>query len=153
MPHPQPLAFHPVTASDLPDLESWFADADLARRLEAPTPDWLAHVSGGTEAAAWVVRPVGGGPALALMQADRDGPGRAVIAIAVRRECRHAGLGRRVLDTFADGPGSAHAVLVATVEPDNLAALRCLQHAGFRPAGQDDDGFLVLERHRERVCL
>jgi RimJ/RimL family protein N-acetyltransferase len=141
------IDFRPLIASDLETLRSWFADAELSRRLSYPTVEWFSYVTGTDAARCWIA--VRQSEAIAQLQVDHHPGEPAYLDIAIRPDLRGKGLGRAVLSAFLDGPGKACPVLIGHIEPDNAASLRCFQNCGFSLSDTvDEDGMIKAEFRR-----
>lgn len=135
------ITFRPLKNDDLPELRSWFEDAELSRRLSFPTDEWFAYVTVGDAARCWVALVVD--RIVAEVQVDREDSERGYLDFAVRPNLRGKGVGAAVLSKFLTGPGRAYSVLEGRIEPDNLASVSCCQRCGFVMLPERDaDGFI-----------
>lgn len=134
------LSLRRLRPDDLPDLQGWYDDPELARRLTGPTDEWFeARFCACQEV--WVAVDDTGTVA-AEMQVERDG-GMGYIAMAVRPRLRHRGLGTAALAAFVAGPGRQYVTLEGRIEPDNLASLACVRKCGFRLLDERDEDGLI----------
>ncbi len=139
------LTFRPLDEAGMRLYASWFDDAELKRRIEAPTPRWFEYVTTTPGSYAWLV--YDGEHAIGSVQMDTDAERKGWFGLVVKPTLRRRGYGTRILQAFLRRPEvTALRQLEAEVELDNLAALRCCQRVGFvqTDAGPDDDGFLHL---------
>jgi len=135
------IIFRPLVSDDLPELRTWFEDAELSRRLSFPTDEWFAYVKAGAAARCWVA--LDAGRIIAVTQVDREGSERGYLDLAVRPHLRGRGIGTTVLAAFLSGPGLAYATLEGRIEPDNAASLACCRRCGFEILPTPDaDGLL-----------
>jgi RimJ/RimL family protein N-acetyltransferase len=137
------LTFHQLDQSGLELYRAWFQDEELRRRIEPPTPRWFSYVCSTPGVTAWIVYE--GSLPVGQLQLDTYDDGTGTFGIAVNPRLRNQGYGKRILKAFLMRPEVTRLTLLkAAVEPDNLASVRCLQHAGFiqDSAGPDHEGFL-----------
>ena len=139
-----PIAFRPFQAADMTVVGVWFGDADTARWVEPPNEAWVAHVTGGTRARAWIASRDGGD--VGLVQADWDADRTAFVSLVVDPAQRGRGIGRAVQHAWLATLGRDFARVEGRIEPANVAAVRCALHSGFTltSATPDEDGFLRL---------
>ncbi|MBT9372620.1 GNAT family N-acetyltransferase [Rhizobium sp. CSW-27] len=123
------ITFRPLASDDLPELHTWFKDAELSRRLSFPTDDWFAYVTAGADARCWVASDAG--ELIAMIQVDREDSERGYLDLAVRPQLRGQGIGTAVLKAFLSGPGGIYGILEGRIEPDNAASLACCRRCGF----------------------
>lgn len=123
------IIFRLLAGNDLPELRTWFEDAELSRRLSFPTDEWFAYVTAGVAARCWVA--LDAGRIVAVMQVDRQDSELGYLDLAVRPSLRGQGIGTAVLAAFLTGPGRAYATLEGRIEPDNAASLACCRRCGF----------------------
>ncbi|WP_068412247.1 GNAT family N-acetyltransferase [Labrenzia sp. OB1] len=123
------IIFRPLTRDDLPELRTWFEDAELSRRLSFPTDEWFAYVDAGAAALCWMA--LDAGKMFAVMQVDREDSERGYLDLAVRPDLRGQGFGTAVMRAFLSGPGRAYAILEGRIEPDNVASLAVSRRCGF----------------------
>lgn len=124
---------------------AWFADPELQQRLGGLLPllDTAPPLPIGHQA--WMICEDNQWIGFVLL--ERDLEGRAWLAICVDPKKRNHGLGRRILTALAQRARRQSIVmLMANVERDNHAALRCGHAAGFRPDPHrlDEPTFLHL---------
>ena len=137
------LTVRHLLPQELPEIRSWYEDAELARRLTYPTDEWYTAVSReGQES--WVAVDETN-TIVAKMQVDRDGD-IGYIDLAVRPELRRRGFGSAALMAFIAGPGKAYSMLEGRIEPDNIASLACVRRCGFRLLDEFDDDGLIPAR-------
>ena len=135
------ITFRLFEAADLLEFRSWFADAELARRLSYPTDEWFDYVKG-PAVRCWAALDATG-QMIAELQIDQDCNRSGYFDIAIKPPLRRQGLGTKVLKAFIDGPGRIYTTLEAAVEPGNIASLACLRRCGFdEHLHPDEDGFM-----------
>jgi RimJ/RimL family protein N-acetyltransferase len=142
------LRFRRIDRDDLEAYAAWFEDAETARRMSFPDPDWLdyvTHADGGSVAEVATLGPAAA-PA-AVLQYDIEGDGGISLLMAVRPDLRGRGVGFRVLEGFIARVADRFAHVDAWVDTDNAAALALLRKLSFRPvATLDEDGSIQLRR-------
>ena len=138
------LCFRPLDRAGLTALMSWFSDAELSRRLSAPTEQWFQYVTVEAGNSAWLIfedhQPVG------MVQLDTYPDKTGSISLAVDPRLRARGYGQRILSAFLrQEAGKNLERIEACIETDNLASLRCFQAAGFRASdmGPDNHGLVT----------
>jgi UDP-2,4-diacetamido-2,4,6-trideoxy-beta-L-altropyranose hydrolase len=111
-----------------PEHRAWFAD----RLAQADPRLWIAETDG--DAAGQVRLDVAGGA--------------ATVSIAVGRDRRGRGLGLAILTAMVEAVAGDPDIqlLRAVTDPDNIASLVTFERAGFRRAGELDNGYVVLLR-------
>ena len=127
--------------SDRHAVDPWFDDDDTRRfiggngwvehsLLHPPAPPTARRGRQVTARFMWVARqdgiPVG------VVDIETYDDGTAELAIIVAPDHRRAGICKRILDAVIVHPALAEVqVLRLGVEPDNVGAVRCAEHAGF----------------------
>jgi RimJ/RimL family protein N-acetyltransferase len=137
------LSFRPLDESEMRMYATWFDDAELRRRIEAPTPQWFRYVTATPGIYAWLVYEADA--AVGQVALDTDADQHGYFGLVVKPALRNQGYGKRILRAFLRRPEVTNLKqLEATVEPDNHAALRCCEQVGFAQIGSapDDEGFL-----------
>ncbi len=137
------LSFRPLDESEMRMYATWFDDAELRRRIEAPTPQWFTYVTTIPGNYAWMV--YDGETAVGHMQFGTSPDHEGYFDIVVNPALRNQGYCKKILRAFLERPELTGLDRVrATIEPDNLASLRCLQQAGFVQVSPepDEEGFL-----------
>ncbi len=137
--------WRPITFDHLPELCSWFADAELARRVDVPTEQWLAHVTGPDVIARLAVI---ANRVLGVVQCDITGEVGS-IALWVDPGLRGHRWSTPLLRSFLAVPDLPPLERIeAHVETDNEPSRRCFAAGGFTSDGRDADGFERLVMHR-----
>ena len=122
------LTVRHLLPQELPEIRSWYEDAELARRLTYPTDEWYTAVSReGQES--WVAVDETN-TIVAKMQVDRDGD-IGYIDLAVRPELRRRGFGSAALMAFIAGPGKAYSMLEGGFSQTTSQALLASVDADF----------------------
>lgn len=137
--------FIPIDEARFKEYESWFADAELRRRVEPPTSQWVHHVRNEPGVRAWMVDE--GGRAVGFVQLDIAPDRTGSFLIVVEPSLRRRGLGTRIVRALLTHPDvSQLRRLDGYVEHDNIAAQHCLRAAGFTQEGDgpDPEGFLAF---------
>lgn len=137
--------FVPLDDAGLLVYAGWFADAELRRRVEPPTPQWFDYVRHTPGVFAWLVH--ADQAAVGFVQLDTAANQSASIELVVRPDQRRQGHGRGILRALLRQPATAALKAIeAMIAADNTASLRCLAAAGFTPTSPtpDGDGFLAL---------
>jgi RimJ/RimL family protein N-acetyltransferase len=141
-------AFRRATAADIAVYRTWFADAELARRLSPPTPDWERYIETPSQAF-WVALDTGD-RIVAGLQTERDENGDTWLDCAIDPARRGTGRMGTILADFMAGPAHGER-LIAEVEPDNAASLALLRRSGFEPAGGPaSDGLVRFVRKADQ---
>jgi RimJ/RimL family protein N-acetyltransferase len=145
------LRFERLVEADLPELRSWFSDAELRRRYGFPTPAWFEYVSNQAAVHAWVIWD--GELAVGVLQLDALADQTGHMGFYVKPALRGRGYGKRILSDYLSR--MAHGNLnriIAEAECDNLASHRCLLTTGFVQDRADEDGFIrFVYKARESV--
>jgi len=139
------LTFRPIAESDIPLVEEGLEDPESRKRFGGMIPfrpcfEYQQSKPGYYE---WMICDGGTPVALAGFEIQEDGA--AAVLLLVCPDQRRRGYGARVLKALASVPEARSVrVFVAPVEPDNQAAIRCLEAAGYESMGtdRDDKGFL-----------
>lgn len=150
--------FEVLTPQHFAALESWFDDAATQRYLGGR--DWLyrevtlMQTTPGVEFRGrlvqaryvWVV--FEGQTPVALVDVEPYDDGTAGFAFVVAPVARGRGVGQTVLNLLDERAElRSTRALIGGVEPDNIAAHRCLAHAGFAIATEpDEEDMLDVER-------
>lgn len=144
-----PITFRLMTNEDLAELQNWYRlgtpqSAQLARYLEGPTPDWIAHVTTQDDANAWSV--IMDGEMVAHIQCDDWEPNEAALSLAVKPSRFGQGIATAALSQFIAEKLSTRSKITVGVEPSNEAALRLVIRLGFQQTTPEPDaeGYLVL---------
>ena len=136
-----------ATPTHLPILRRWHAgDPELGRRLSgfyAEGDGWVKELVEHEERVGWIVyqgtdqdtepgtEPVG----FADLDVDRDA-GLGHVSLYIARPARRSGFGTASLGLVArEAAKLGLSGMVANVQPDNVAAIRCLHKSGFSPLG------------------
>jgi RimJ/RimL family protein N-acetyltransferase len=137
--------FSPAMPTAIAEFSTWFADPELARRLEAPTEAWMAHVSASSRLAAWTVS--SGAELVGYVQVEFYDDRRCSIAMAMKPSRRRQGLSTAMLTGFLETVIPDQQIVEAEIEQDNIAAIRAAEKAGFVriSAKPDADGFIAFE--------
>jgi RimJ/RimL family protein N-acetyltransferase len=142
------LTFHVVDDSGLREYQTWFQDAELRRRIEPPTMLWFNYVTQTPGCYAWMVYQ--GNLALGQLQLNTYPNNTGSVGLVVNPKLRNQGYGKRILQAFLKRPEVMRLnQLEVTIEPDNLASIRCFQKVGFVQASSepDQEGFLHFTYH------
>ena len=82
-----------------------------------------------------------GDTALGQLQLDTYADNTGSVGLAVNPQWRNQGYGTKILQAFLRRPEVTKLIrLEVTIEPDNIASLRCFQQAGFIQASLEPDG-------------
>jgi RimJ/RimL family protein N-acetyltransferase len=140
--------FSPMTRAAIAEYSTWFADPELARRLEQPTEAWIAYVTAGAQPTAWAVS--AGAELVGHIQVEFYKERRCSIVIAVKPSRRGQGLSATILAEFLDAVLPDQQVIEAEIEQDNIASIRAVEKVGFVrvSAKPDVDGFISFELNR-----
>jgi RimJ/RimL family protein N-acetyltransferase len=143
--------------TDVDPIVAWAADPETTRWMgprwkNGRTRDQIAEaveriVAGGAEGVYYVITDDTGAylGAVDLTSVDQ-GAGTAVVSLVVVPECRGRGVGTGALEALGHrAVALGLSRLLLRVEPENGAALRCYQKAGFRETGWDE-GLRTMER-------
>lgn len=147
------LVARAAAAPDADLLLRWRNDAETRAwsRSSAPVaPDrhaaWLTAVLADPVRHLWVLEQ--DGEPVATVRHDRIRQGRYEVNVTVAPHRRGEGLATKALaaagEALAQQDPSPH-VIEAHVLPDNTASLAVFGAAGYRRAGDDEDGLVVLE--------
>jgi RimJ/RimL family protein N-acetyltransferase len=137
------LVFRLIDKQGLSEYETWFADAELRRRIERPTRVWFDYVRQTPGCFSWLIYE--DGIAVGQVQMDTYPDQTATLGLVVKPQLRRQGYGKRILSALLERDEVAQLYrLEATIEPNNTASLRCFESAGFRQQGAEPDaeGFL-----------
>ncbi len=137
------LEFKPFTESHLSIYESWFVDSELSRRIEKPTRRWLNYILSDPRARSWVV--FKDEELVGVVQVDEETNGYGSVCVVVKPPVRNQGYGRSILKWVLGNPELGYLVrFEGYVEPDNIAAQKCCEAAGFHLgySDPDEEGFL-----------
>ena len=111
-------------------LQSWFADAELARWVDFPSRRWFDYTMG--QPASYPCVAYEGEVPVGFVQYDTKPDGTASFLYYVRPDLRNRGYGRRILWAMLAAPELAGVDVVwCGVDPDNTASLHCLAAVGF----------------------
>jgi len=145
------MTFTPITALDLPLLETWFQDAELRRRLGGmlPLPRYFDYVASVPDYHAWMVCEDSVAVGAAVLEIAPDVP--QSFGFFVNPELRNRGYGRRIARALIEQPEAAGIkTFDVGVETDNEASRRCLEAVGFiKQDGLDAEGFLHLVLNKD----
>lgn len=141
------IAFRPFHADDLPELRSWHADGEVARRLAFPSDEWFAYVTAGGAALCWAAMGADG-RMIGQLQVYEEEPGLGFLEFVVRPDLRGRGTGAAMLRAFLAGPGQAYTTLEARMEPDNTASIACCCRCGFTVLPEPDPDGLTRAIYR-----
>lgn len=152
----------PDDAGDLIDMFEQMSPQSRHMRFFTPMPEvpastirHLCAVDQDTHRA-WLLRDGQGGPVIAEVRGvlDRDHPGHAEVALAVRDDWSGRGLGAALIDWIgADVAAAGATTLTCEVHPDNTRSRRLFKRAGF--TFRFDRGSFVGQGPipRERDCV
>jgi RimJ/RimL family protein N-acetyltransferase len=133
------LTFRNLDEVELRQLDIWFQDAELRRRIQPPTPLWFNYVSNTPGCYAWMV--YDGDVAIGQLQLDTYADNTGSIGLVVNPQLRNQGHGKRILRSFLQRSEVTRLErLEVTIEPDNIASLRCFHKAGFIQVSSEPDG-------------
>lgn len=142
---PTQLSWRELTEPDAAAMAAALGgDADARRRLDwyADHPHWWSTVAGDPHRQAWTVWLGDDRVGFLDMELDED---RATIALYVAQPFRRRGFGTLITREACTIAAALNASVVAAhVETDNVASLAACAAAGFRHAGQDEDGYHVM---------
>lgn len=140
------ISFRPFHSDDLAAYAAWFDDAEVARRVDFPSTDWVAYVMDPANPARLVVATHAASP-LAVLQYDEQDDGGISLLIVVDPARRGQGLGKRVLTAFLVHVGGCYTHVDGHIEDDNFASIACVESCGFvRQAEAAEDGFLLYRK-------
>ena len=147
------LEFQPIADRHVAMVEDWLQDAESRRRLGGMIPfrpcfEYQQRSPGYHE---WIV--YDGGVPVGLAGFEIGDDDTAAVVVLVPPERRGQGYGASVLKALCSRPeAQGVSELVASVEPDHRAAIRCAQAAGFVDTGPDPDDaeFLRFVRKRQQ---
>ncbi len=145
------LVFAPLNESGFRMLQTWFDDTELQRRYSYPTQQWYNYVQNEPGVYAWMILEDDG--MVGHLQLDVKEDGTGYIGCYVKPDLRNRGYGKRILHALCARPEATRFHrLVAGVEPDNLASIRCMQAVGFiqGTVEPDEDGFIRFVLDFER---
>jgi RimJ/RimL family protein N-acetyltransferase len=135
------LTFVPFDEHAYQIYASWFADAELARRISLPSKEWLALVTCKPSSRAWLIYE----GSLPVGEIQMDIEPKANIAYVVNPALRGQGYGKGILRAFlAREDVKGFPQIEAFVEPDNVASIHVLLAVGFVQLREvpDEDGCL-----------
>ncbi len=143
------LEFQPFRDEHYQEYASWFADAELNRRLGPIDQEWLeAVLDEGPSNNTWVI--FRDEEMVALVETTVDWPQKTafITGLAVRPSLRRQGIGRAVLRHLLHQHESRgirkHVTFIAL---DNEAARRGAQPLGFVEAGEpNENGYQKFQR-------
>jgi RimJ/RimL family protein N-acetyltransferase len=145
------LSLRPASEADAPRLRQWRNDPDTRAASRATAEvgaaehvAWLASVLVDPDRHLWICE-LDGEP-VGQVRFDRLDEERYEISVALAPEARGRGLSSRLISLGVErlresNPG---AEVEAHVREDNSRSLAAFRRAGFRPTGEEVDGFLVL---------
>ena len=134
------LTFEPIRESHIGTVEQWLEDAESQRRVGGMIPfgAGLVFIQKNPDYHEWMVYDGNTAIGLAGFEIYEDGTAAAVLLVSPDR--RGQGYGKCILDALCSRPELQPVnELVAPVEPDHQAALRCLRAAGFVDTGPDPE--------------
>ena len=138
------LKFQRMDRNGLETFAAWFADAELRRRISAPTETWFRYVSTGADNFAWLVYEEGRAVGQVSLDTFPDQTGS--MSLAVNPELRTRGYGGRILRAFlAQEEIAPLGAIVACIEADNAASLRCFRGCGFVALTEGPDPHGLIE--------
>lgn len=146
---PTTLQFQLLDHTGLSIFSAWFADAELKRRICAPTEPWFQYVSARPENFAWLVYE--NQQAVGQIQLDTYPDRRGSMSLVVNPELRSRGYGKRILRAFLRHETALRlSEIEACIEADNIASLRCFRASGFvaRDAEPDSGGLITYVHTR-----
>ena len=147
------VVLRPLAEADVGTLEAWFEDPDVRVRLGGALPvrEWCEFVANEPDYYAFMAwdgdSPVG----FAAFEVYEDR--WASMFHLVGPQFRNRGYGKAILRAVLALPEVERLEWIeASVEPDNVASIRCYRWAGFeQPSPEpDQEGFLTF-RHRGRA--
>lgn len=141
------LSFRPFCRDDLAAYAAWFDDAEVARRISFPDPEWIAYVMDPTSVAHAVVavRAPDDAP-LAMLQYDEEAGGINLL-ITLDPALRSQGFGMLVLAAFIEHVGGRYTHIDGYIEDNNFASIACVERCGFiRQAEEAGDGFMFYRK-------
>jgi len=140
------VRFRPFRSDDLVAYAAWFDDAEVARRVDFPSADWVAYVMDPANPARLIVATHAASP-LAVLQYDEQDDGGISLLIVVDPAQRGRGLGKLVMAAFLAYVGGRYTHVDGHVEHDNFASIACVESCGFvRQAEAAEDGFLLYRK-------
>ncbi len=138
------LRFQLLDRVGLNTFAAWFADAELKRRVCAPTEPWFHYVSARPENFAWLVYE--GQQAVGQIQLDTYPDHTGSMSLVVNPQLRSCGYGKRILRAFLCQEATLRlGEIEACIEADNIASLRCFRASGFvaQDAEPDNNGLIT----------
>ncbi len=142
-----------ATEQDAALLRNWRNDPKTRRGSRSSAPvaadkhaAWLVALLSDPSRHLWVLER--DGEPVATVRHDRIRPGRYEISVTVAPHARGGGLAADALvvaTAALSRRDPAPYVLEAHVQPDNAASLALFAAAGYRSAGEDGEGLVVLE--------
>ena len=139
------LTFCLLDESGLRMYHTWFQDTELRRRIEPPTLQWFNYVSNTLGIYSWIL--YDGNTPVGQLQLDTYANNTGNVGLVVNPKLRNQGYGKKILKALLlRSEVTRLDQLEVTIEPDNLASLRCFQQTGFIQASvePDNEGFLHL---------
>lgn len=145
-----PLTFRRLQREDFPVLDRWFQDETLRRRISPPDDTWREYIMRDNGVSRSWVGIDAQGNLVTEVQVDQKlttDPG--YINFYINPALRGRGLGPLILQSFLDGPGREFPEIEASIEPDNLASLKCFRKVGFvEMEEQNEPGMIRLFRQQ-----
>jgi RimJ/RimL family protein N-acetyltransferase len=136
----QELTFRPIAESDISLVEEWLEDPESKKCFGGMIPfrPYFEYQQTRPWYYVWMIYHGGTPVALAGFEIREDGS--AAVLFLVCPNQRGRGYGSCVLKALASVPEAQSVrVFVAPVEPDNQAAISCLEAAGYKSMGTDPD--------------
>ena len=134
------LTFEPVGESHVGTVDQWLQDAESQRRLGGMIPfrPCFEFIQENPDFHEWMVYDGNTAVGLAGFEIYEDGTAAAVLLVSPDR--RGQGYGKRILEALCSRPELQPVnELIAPVDPDNQAALRCVRAVGFVDTGPDPE--------------
>lgn len=123
------IRFRRMRRGHLAIYRQWFESPSVWSRMIYPDDAWFDFVSGEYSRCWSALDPVG--RMVGVIQIDVEDDLRAYLSFAVAPDRRGQGHGSRMLRHLLAGPARGLREIVACVDDDNPAALRCLHTCGF----------------------
>lgn len=137
------LTFRILDEVELPQLNTWYQDAELRHRIQPPTPLWFNYVTQTPGCYAWMV--YDDHVAIGQIQLDTYANNTGSMSLAVNPKLRNQGHGKRILRSFLQRPEVTKLYrLEIGIQSDNIASLQCFRKSGFTQVSSepDEQGFL-----------